>query len=319
MASLDTATATAAPAAESYRFDVEDEGWLDHLSREGYVIIKAVAGPEELARARSLVWDALEATTPAKRDDLGSWEAWKLDKRGFSMHGTVTQGEGAWLVRALPGVRRAFEGIWKTADLICSMDQVLIWRPWWRSGGSKWIPKTEGLHTDQNPIRKSGFCCVQGMVPLYDVTGLTGGLEVVPSSHLPPARDALAARCGEAELRALGDFCRAPPGHHEPSEARLVLAAAGDLILWDSRTMHGGKVGTGAGDDGGEGAQLARLTIPICMTPRSMASDQVSRDRLAMFAEGKTTNHWPHEPRVQNQVSLGYVPIELSPAQRALL
>ena len=39
---------------------------------------------------------------------------------------------------------------------------------------------------------------------------------------------------------------------------------------------------------------------------RGAASAEVLQARRAMFAEGKTTNHWPHAPRVQNQVSLGY-------------
>jgi len=30
-----------------------------------------------------------------------------------------------------------------------------------------------------------------------------------------------------------------------PLEGMLVKASAGDMILWDSRTIHGGRVGTG--------------------------------------------------------------------------
>ena len=78
------------------------------------------------------------------------------------------------------------------------MDLLLIWRPWWLGGDSaNWLPRTEGLHVDQNPLRKAEFACVQGMVPLYDVTQVTGGLEVVPCSHLPQAKELLIARCGE--------------------------------------------------------------------------------------------------------------------------
>ena len=51
---------------------------------------------------------------------------------------------------------------------------------------------------------------MQGMVPLYDVTAETGGLEVVPRSHLPDAKARLIERCGEEELRRLGDFCVVP-------------------------------------------------------------------------------------------------------------
>lgn len=310
---------------ENWRFDIADEAnWLGYLKDEGYVVIRACADSAEVENARSLLWDALELATPARRNNHESWDAWRLDKRGFTMHGTVTQGEGAWFVRALPSVHRAFACIWKTERLICSMDALLIWRPWWRAATpGRWQPKTEGLHVDQNPLFKAGFECVQGMVPLYDVTEETGGLEVVPRSHLPAAKERLIVAMGELELRSLGDFCRTPADHYARNACSLIVASAGDLILWDSRTVHGGRVGTGATLQNTSaveaGPQLARLTLPVCMTPRDRASDEVLMARRKMFAEGQTTNHWPHEPRVQNHVSLGYAPIRLSPAQEALL
>jgi hypothetical protein len=199
-----------------------------------------------------------------------------------------------------------------------------VWKPWWlHQSPGKWRPKTEGLHVDQNPLRKTDFACVQGMVPLYAVTEEVGGLEVVPRSHLPAAKGPLIERCGE-ELRSLGDFCRLPPDYYAEREGEgpvLVVAEPGDLILWDSRTVHGGKVGPGgAGKEGCEEAcELARMSLPVCMTPRALASPDVLRARQSMFQQGQTTNHWPHEPRVQNQVSLGYQPISLAPHQLALL
>jgi hypothetical protein len=40
------------------------------------------------------------------------------------------------------------------------------------------------MHVDQNPFFKKGFHCVQGMVPLIDVTNQgAGGLQVVPETN----------------------------------------------------------------------------------------------------------------------------------------
>jgi len=72
------------------------------------------------------------------------------------------------------------------------MDAVVAWRPWDAKHPS-WRPQTEGLHVDQNPFDKPDFCCVQGMVPLYDATAATGGLEVVPGTHLPKAQATIRA------------------------------------------------------------------------------------------------------------------------------
>jgi hypothetical protein len=233
------------------------------------------------------------------------------------------------------------------------MDLLLVWKPWWQSATpSKWIPKTEGLHVDQNPLQKPGFMCVQGMVPLFDVTAATGGLEVVPRSHLPAAKEKLVAQLGEKQLSGLGDFCRMPPGLYSAEDSLLVEAAAGDLILWDSRTVHGGLVGTGPvqlthraetfsdAADAGAGAadaagaahaatvggthELARLSCTVAMVPRSRAPPSVLQARVAGFKAGRTFNHAPHEAGTSSgtiafKAREGYVPVELSPNELAVL
>lgn len=56
--------------------------------------------------------------------------------------------------------------------------------------------------------------------------------------------------------------------------AVLLLAEPGDLILWDSRTIHGGHVGTGAAEANDE---LARMSVTVCMVPRSRATTEATR------------------------------------------
>ena len=70
---------------------------------------------------------------------------------------------------------------------------------------------------DQNPFDKPDFCCVQGMVPLYDATAATGGLEVVPGTHLPKAQATIREKCG-----AGGDWCVLPPGMYADAHRRSV-------------------------------------------------------------------------------------------------
>ena len=53
---------------------------------------------------------------------------------------------------------------------------------------------------------------------------------------------------------------------------KLVKGRAGDLILWDSRTIHGGIVGPGfscAEDSPLSQEQFARLSFTVCMAPKS--------------------------------------------------
>ncbi|OLP81438.1 hypothetical protein AK812_SmicGene38005 [Symbiodinium microadriaticum] len=60
------------------RFDVETEKHLlsDYLEEHGYAVVASVADDAELATARSLMWDFLEALprTRVRRDDVRTWD-----------------------------------------------------------------------------------------------------------------------------------------------------------------------------------------------------------------------------------------------------
>jgi len=195
------------------------------------------------------------------------------------------------------------------------MDSLLLWRPWWHS--KKWQPRTEGLHLDQNPFSKPGKMCVQGMVALYDVTRETGGLEVVPNSNLPEQKEKLKEVCNH--FKTAGDFCKI--GYTSPvvTERRLLLAKAGDLILWDSRTIHGGVLGSGKNRDDDKVAQLCRMSMTVCMVPKERASPEILEARREGFHKGYGFTHWPDEINISSYGSPGYTPIELTPEQLELL
>jgi len=151
------------------------------------------------------------------------------------------QSDAAWYIRGLPRLKQAFARVWDTEDLIVSMDAAIIWRPWWIN--KAWTPVSEGLHLDQNPFKKPDKDCIQGMVPLYDVTEESGGLEVCPRSHLDEAK--LQFKTSYPFFKGTGHFLVLPGLDPHHGKAKLLLAKAGDLILWDSRLIHGGRVGTG--------------------------------------------------------------------------
>lgn len=189
------------------------------------------------------------------------------------------------------------------------MDSTLLWLPWWEN--NKWKPRTEGLHIDQNPWNKPSRCCVQGMVPLIDVTRKSGGLQVVPDSHMD-----MELKSRHRHWNGAGDFCTLFGNDPLQKRATLLLANAGDLILWDSRTVHGGLVGTG--DPISQG-KLARLTQTVCMVPRKWATPQVLQWRRECFEQGVGTTHWPQEGRQSCYSKDGYTPISLSESQLKLL
>lgn len=328
------ATARTNSTTAASRFDLENhEAWLEHLHNEGYVVVKSILTPQQINEAIDLLWTHIESDLSPQdiaidRNDVETWDAWHLDERGI-IAGRTAQCQGAWYVRGMSRIKQVFTQIWKTDNLLVSMDAVFAWRPFWLR--QEWTPYTEGLHLDQNPFEKPEFCCVQGMVPLYDVTEEIGGLEVVRQSHMDEAKAEFRARYDNKRSRRHGDWFPLDSTDPMQGHGELVLACAGDLILWDSRTVHGGRVGsrtykaTSAQHESTtrNNCQLARLSVPVCMTPRAWAKDNVAPDRRNAFERGDCLSHWPHERASvgghRTGGSSNYNPVELTPEQKALI
>jgi len=291
-----------------------DEDWPAYLEANGYVVIKQVADQSCVDTARDLFWNYFQDADGVDRNDSSTWKSWRVDHRGIVTDAEVIQSAGAWYVRGLPKVKQVFSVLWNTTDLIVSMDSLLLWKPWWIE--SSWRPKTEGLHMDQNPFQKPNRDCVQGMVSLYDVTTVTGGLEVVPKSHLPEAHAGLKQR--HPFWNGRGDFCVLDRYDILSKPTKLLTAQAGDLILWDSRTLHGGLVGTGEVTPETP-SQIARMSQTVCMLPRDRATANVLAKRKVGFTNGHGFTHWPNEIRITSQARASYKPIELTPEQALLL
>eukprot|EP00656_Telonema_subtile_P008249 TRINITY_DN13861_c0_g1_i2.p2 TRINITY_DN13861_c0_g1~~TRINITY_DN13861_c0_g1_i2.p2 ORF type:complete len:193 (-),score=36.38 TRINITY_DN13861_c0_g1_i2:113-691(-) len=131
----------------------------------------------------------------------------------------------------------------------------------------------------------------------------TGGLVVLPGSH--HQHEAMCARASAVPEQ--GDFVVVPPNDpvlHAGGPARFVCAAAGDMILWDSRTVHcntpapaalAGALGASAEDASPDGGwQLIRQVGYVCMTPKSLASTEVLEARREGFVNNVSCSHWPH-------------------------
>jgi len=281
-------------------FVLEDvAAWRQHLEAVGAVRIRGVLTPEEVERVKGLWWDWLEGLGGgATRDDPSTWtdENWPgLLYKGFCCTRGGGQNSAAWAMRGNPHVRQVFAEIWGTDDLITSFDTFICWRPWWNANKGK-KPTTEGMHCDQNPHTKRGLACVQGMIMLRPVTRQIGGLCVVPGTH---------SNAVQAKLRELFPATQSDdwiplqmkyPNNELNLCGQLIEASPGDLVLWDSRVLHGGYVGSGGR---AEETDLARLSFAVCMTPGAILSQEAKGRRERAFAAGATTTHWPLEMKKQ--------------------
>lgn len=312
------------------RFEFADvDAWMENLNSKGYVVIKAVANTTEVETIKALLWKDLELMhLGLRRSEPDSWHL--LKDPPFGLCGDLAQSQGQWYLRGIPKVKGVFERIWRSNDLLVSMDCVLL-----RKRGMPDGNRTEGLHIDQNPLVKKHRESVQGMMPLLDVTPATGGLEVVPESHAQLFQDRLAAThpnlIGKPlhdDWCALGGFTRGAKAAFYTElerDATLLQAEPGDLILWDSRTVHGGRVPEERAlmEEGAVhrvGHELGRMSCTVAMTPRAFAvprvihglrngevvstrvPDELSGEDQALlisrrmgFEQGLTFNHCPHQ------------------------
>jgi len=317
------------------RFNIEDVAdWKRYLDKQGYVVLKSVASAGEVEEAKNLLWEELQRRRPGLvRADPATWK--HLPKPNFGLCGALAQSQGQWYLRDLPKLKQVFAEFWACEDLLCSMDCVLL-----RARGA--AASTEGLHLDQNPLVKPVCECVQGMIPLLPVTLGSGGLQVVPGSHGEAFRERLRqVHPNLEELSLDDDWCplRSMGGlqgrlfHDElVRSATLLLAEPGDLILWDSRTVHGGRLPdleALRAEQSQDGA-LARLSCTVAMTPRAFAIPQVIgahrqgevvslvvpenivadencvlSARRAGFEVGKCFNHCPHQMESTGNVGSG--------------
>jgi hypothetical protein len=261
-----------------------------------------------------------------------------------------------WQARLLPAVKRAFGLIWDTDDLLVSYDTGNVFRPWqykreWKTLGGWW-------HADQNALKidRQGRRCVQGLVTYFDANEHTGGLCVIPGSH--HTHEEVSQRSANGDKS--NDYISIKKD--DPvlaNEGLLIYAKAGDLILWDSRTVHcntpaltvdayyfniaatscaatesKAKAPPTATDapraslvsevtafDPNPSAHfdIIRLVAYVCMLPVSQANDRCLEQRKLAFVRRISTSHWPTQKIGINMKRIVEDPVDPSTCSDAML
>jgi hypothetical protein len=146
------------------------------IEAEGYVVIRDVLSQAQVGTALDKLWGEIEARSEGvRRDDPTTWNnGWRTNGWGHD--------EALWYVRGLPNVRKVWEHMHETDEVVVSFDGANIQRPWgldpdWRGGAGK-------MHTDRRNREGVPDGYIQGFVNLRPTSAATGGNYVVPKSHL---------------------------------------------------------------------------------------------------------------------------------------
>jgi hypothetical protein len=268
---------------------------IAYLREHGYVVIAGTLTPDECAKALDLTWDYLEGLgTGVDRRD---WTTWDDDRWPTAAHGGILPGHGIghcsaqWFIRGVPSVKQVFAAVWGDDDLLVSFDGMALWRPWpmneaWKTNrGGSW------LHIDQHPITRPGQQCVQGLVSLLPTSPGAGGNVLIPGSHKAFERipEVYPERLGRLPLDL--DHFRFPTddpllGGTPPIMCHM---EAGDMLLWDSRTIH---CSSGSLQPPPMKAELMRAVSLVCMMPRRLTPPEVLEQRKRAVEGVISTTNW---------------------------
>lgn len=324
------------------RFDAQTEDGRaaakEFLAENGFAVLKNALTAEEINHAKGLAWDFLEGLdTGIKRDQPNSWQCSNWPPRHKS--GVVFErGAGSstlnWYLRSNPTIKKIYETIWGTDNLITSMDGFNVFRPWFDHPERRTNPAW--LHADQNP-QLGNHTCVQGFANLLPTGVETGGFYCVPktdrldwktlemkSSKWDPYR--VLEKDDEDRFNVLKK-----KKHGKLWDAVMqmpkvcVLPDPGDFVLWDSRTIHANHPGIKASGLTQREDELLRLVVFICMTPpRKFGVEKFVKDRIQACKNRDTSTHEPFRlilassGDIKNfKATVGWN--ELTPSQRELV
>ncbi|ROV86877.1 hypothetical protein VMCG_10804 [Cytospora schulzeri] len=277
----------------------------DELAANGFVVIKGAIPSDRARHYQEKAFDWLRSfNTALDFEDRETWIAENLPLmnkiRAFGTYGVVHE-KFMWDARMEPGVLDAFSKLWGTDELLVSFDCLNVTFP-----NRPDLKARQGWeHTDQSPMKR-GVHCIQGIINLSHAGPEDGGLVVFPGSHKlhdeffdthnvrlrnnDPDNDVYLF--SKDELKWWEERGLRP---------HKVCAEPGDLILWDSRTIHYGSDPTPKGD-------VIRTVIYASYMPASLASEQQLEWKKQAFENYAHTTHWAYEHIGPNQITQSLLP-----------
>jgi ectoine hydroxylase-related dioxygenase (phytanoyl-CoA dioxygenase family) len=191
-----------------------------------------------------------------------------------------------WEARMEPGVLDAFAKLWGTDELLVSFDGINITFP----NRKDLAARKPWQHIDQGPSKR-GCHCVQGIIHLSHSGPEDGGLTVVPESH--KLHDEFLRDHPHIKPYKNKDIYIFSSEELEWFKARgmtayKVCVEPGDLIMWDSRTIHWGA-------DPTEKGETIRRAIYATYMPAKLASKEQLAQKKYSFENFGSTTHWPFE------------------------
>lgn len=262
-----------------------------------YAVIKNVIPRERAEAYASEMYAWLESFGKGfDRNDRSTWKPEHLpifERGGLYHRYGVGHEQFAWDIRSEPGVVDAFAKIWGTDELLVSFDSANISLPFGDSLNADLAKPWP--HCDQSPTRP-WLHCVQGIVNLHENGPDDGGLMVLEGST--PLFEQFFKE--HQDLMPEGGWNTGDWYDHKNDSSlqwfydrgckwKKVEAGPGDLILWDSRTVHYGDVARGS---------EPRIATYVCYKPAADISEQMLKEKKEAFENCWGSTHDPINFRI---------------------
>ncbi|GAA5859006.1 hypothetical protein JCM8547_003965 [Rhodosporidiobolus lusitaniae] len=273
-------------ATPSWKRDLEDNGWA---VVRGAVPAESAAGYAEAAEqwATQFGW---------RKEDRSTWKAECLPvgDAGLVNNYGVSHEKWVWEARSESKVIEAFEELWGEKELIVSFDAINFSVPVGPHARTDIEPTKPWPHIDQQPAPEDRpalqFELAQGLLAMTPSGPNDGGLVVLSKSHNLVKRFFDETGVKEEQDSGARNFYTFTPSdmkwfQQQPGVEEIkVEPQPGDLILWDSRTIHWNRTPT---------AEQVRVVVYVSMCPKRMANQGVLVKRKECFEKRLATTHWP--------------------------
>ena len=298
---------------QSYNCSIDNV--KEQLNKYGVAVIPNVLDKSEIKNMRTGLWDTIEylsqnCSTPIDRYDVNTWKTWyELLPTHYMLLQTYSIGHSqfVWDVRQNPKVVNVFSKIWdcNNEDLITSYDAISFHIPP-EITKIGWYEADDWFHVDASYKRKD-FECVQGFVTGYDINEGDATLTLLEGSNNLHSKysDKLGSEnidfnFGDSDWVRLSkedlDFY-----YQNGCKRKNVMAKAGSLLLWDSRTVH-----CGMEPLSNRIKPNFRLVSYVCMTPRDWMDEKTIELRRQALDELYMTSHCPHRPKLFPKIPPNY-------------
>ena len=271
------------------------------VDKYGVAILPNVINDSQCEQMLSGLWDYFEHITctwitPINRNKPETWkEIYKL----YPLHSMLFQHYSAghchasWLLRQDPAIVDIFASLWKCKpeDLLVSFDGLSFNMPPEQTNRG-WNLQNTWYHTDQSYTRND-FESLQSWITALDVNEGDATLAFLEGSNRYHKDFAT-----HFNITDKSDWYKLKTEEEQFYKdkgcvPKKIQCPKGSLVFWDSRTIHCGSEALK-----GRSESNLRAVIYLCYTPRAWITKGNLAKKTKAFDELRTTNHYPHKPKL---------------------